>query len=67
VSGNMAGWEAGGHYTRGYWGELDGFARSVLGETDPSPTLDDGVEAMRLIEAIVQSVESGQPVAVADV
>jgi len=64
VSGNMAGWEAGGHYTRGYWGELSHFARAVLGQVEPTPTLADGVAAMALIEAILQSVESGQPVSV---
>ena len=63
----MAGWEAGGHYTRGYWGELNHFARAVLGEVGPSPTLADGVAAMRLIEAIMQSVASGQPVTVGEV
>ena len=62
VSGNMAGWAAGGHYTRGYWGELNHFARAVLGQVPPGPTLDDGVEAMRLIEKIVESAATGQPV-----
>lgn len=62
VSGNMAGWASGGHYTRGYWGELNHFARAVLGEVAPSPTLEDGVEAMRLIDAIIESVESGRSV-----
>lgn len=66
VSGNMAGWAAGGHYTRGYWGELSHFARAVLGQVAPTPTLDDGVEAMRLIEAILLSLETGQAVKVAD-
>jgi len=62
VSGNMAGWAAGGHYTRGYWGELRHFARAILGQVAPIATLDDGVAAMRLIDAIVQSAASGQPV-----
>jgi predicted dehydrogenase len=62
VSGNMAGWAAGGHYTRGYWGELDRFARAVAGQCDPTPTLEDGVEAMRLIEAILLSVTTGAEV-----
>lgn len=64
VSGNMAGWAAGGHYTRGYWGELNHFARAVLKQAPPGPTLDDGVEAVRLIEKIVESVETGRPVQV---
>ena len=65
VSGNMAGWAAGGHYTRGYWGELSHFARAALGQVAPTPTLDDGVEAMRLIDAILLSAQSGQAVRVA--
>ena len=62
VSGNMAGWAAGGHYTRGYWGELSRFARAVLGKVEPAPTLDDGVQAVQLIEAIMESVENARPV-----
>ena len=61
VSGNQAGWAAGGHYTRGYWGELSHFARAVLGLVKPAPTLEDGVEAMRLIDRIMGSIGSGQP------
>ena len=55
VSGNMAGWAAGGHYQRGYWGELSRFARACLGLEEPSPTLDDGARAIRLIEALLES------------
>ena len=62
VSGNMSVWEAGGHYTRGYCGELSHFARAVLGQVEPAATLDDGVAAMRLIDCIMESVESGAPV-----
>ena len=62
VSGNMAGWASGGHYTRGYWGELNHFAHAVLGDCAPTPTLQDGVEAVRLIDAIIESMECGQPV-----
>ncbi len=62
VSGNMAGWEAGGHYTRGYWGELSHFARAVLGHVEPESTLRDGAEALKLIEGIMDSVESKRPV-----
>jgi myo-inositol 2-dehydrogenase/D-chiro-inositol 1-dehydrogenase len=64
VSGNMAGWAAGGHYTRGYWGELNHFARAVLNQVVPAPTLQDGVEAIRLIDCIIESIECGQPVSV---
>lgn len=62
VSGNMAGWAAGGHYTRGYWGELNHFARAVLAQVTPSPTLEDGVRAVEIIDALVRSVESGEEV-----
>ncbi len=62
VSGNMAGWGSGGHYTRGYWGELSQFARAVLGLVEPTPSLDDGVEAVRLIHAMLDSAASGQEV-----
>jgi myo-inositol 2-dehydrogenase/D-chiro-inositol 1-dehydrogenase len=65
VSGNMAGWEAGGHYTRGYWGELQQFARSLTGQAEPVPSLADGVKAIQLIEAILTSVETHQPVVLA--
>jgi predicted dehydrogenase len=64
VSGNMAGWAAGGHYTRGYWGELQHFARAVLGEVPPGPTLDDGVAGMRVIDAILESISRGVEIAV---
>lgn len=56
VSGNMAGWTSGGHYTRGYWGELSHFARALLGQVTPTPTLEDGAEAVRLIEEIMAQV-----------
>jgi predicted dehydrogenase len=62
VSGNMAGWAAGGHYTRGYWGELNHFAHAVLGEVAASPTLEDGVRAVEIIDAIVRSIECGEAV-----
>jgi predicted dehydrogenase len=62
VSGNLAFWWAGGHYQRGYWGELSNFARAVLGLEPPGPTLEDGVQAHRLIAAILASAESGRQV-----
>jgi len=60
----MAGWAAGGHYTRGYWGELQHFARAVLGEVPPGPTLEDGVANMRLIDCILESIARGEQVAI---
>jgi myo-inositol 2-dehydrogenase/D-chiro-inositol 1-dehydrogenase len=68
VSGNMAGWWAGGHYTRGYWGELNHFARACLGWVEPGPTLEDGMEAMRFIEAAMTSLrEEHRPVALEEI
>ncbi len=61
VSGNMAGWSAGGHYTRGYWGELNHFAQAVLGKVKPSPNLNDGVSAMKIIDSIIISLETREP------
>lgn len=61
VSGNLSGWTAGGHYTRGYHGELEHFARAVLGQADPVATLADDHKALQLIEAILQSTETSQP------
>jgi predicted dehydrogenase len=55
----MAGWAAGGHYTRGYWGELNHFAKACLGKIKPTSTLEDGVEAMAIIEAIMDSINNG--------
>lgn len=63
VSGNMAGWWAGGHYTRGYWGELSHFARALQGTVEPEATLEDGLRAMELVEAILESIASNRPVA----
>lgn len=62
VSGNMAGWAAGGHYTRGYWGELDHFAKAVLGQVEPQATLEDGLQAMRFVDAILESAAAGATV-----
>ncbi len=64
VSGNMAGWAAGGHYQRGYWGELSRFARACLGLELPSPNLEDGIRDIRLIEAMLESAATGREVVV---
>jgi predicted dehydrogenase len=58
----MAGWSAGGHYTRGYCGELDHFAKAVLGKVKPIATLEDGVEAIKIIECILDSIKTRQPI-----
>ena len=62
VTGSLACWWAGGHYQRGYWGELSNFARAVLGLQAPRPTLEDGVQAHRIIKAILESAESERQV-----
>jgi myo-inositol 2-dehydrogenase/D-chiro-inositol 1-dehydrogenase len=68
VSGNMAGWWAGGHYTRGYWGELSQFAKALLGQAEPTPSLADGLANMRFIEAVMISLrENNRVVKLADV
>lgn len=48
---------------RFYW-EISHFLDCVEGNTTPIVTGEDGVEAMRLIEAARQSIETGQPVTV---
>ena len=67
VSGNMAGWHAGGHYTRGYWGELNHFAQAVLGKVKPTSDLNDGVSAMKIIDSIMISAESREPFLLFDI
>lgn len=64
VSGNMAGWAAGGHYQRGYWGELSHFARACLGLEKPSPDLMDSASNIRLIEAMLESTHTGNQVSI---
>ncbi len=67
VFGNASGWWPSGHYTRGYWGELNHFALSVLGRTAPRATLHDGVVAMQIIDAMFMSAERGAPVSISEV
>ncbi len=63
VSGNMAGWWAGSHYTRGYWGELDHFAKACREQVEPTPTLEDGLKALHFIDCSLASAErGGEPV-----
>ena len=47
-------------YLIGYQGELEHFARSVLEGKEPSSSLKDGVEALRIAEAIWESVTTGK-------
>jgi len=64
---NASGWWPSGHYTRGYWGEMSHFARACQGVVEPAPTLDDSVETMRVVQAIMLSLETSQPVCLRDV
>ena len=64
VSGNMAGWTSSGHYTRGYWGELQHFTQAVIGQVSPGPDLADGVIALKLIDSILLSAQTGECVTV---
>jgi myo-inositol 2-dehydrogenase/D-chiro-inositol 1-dehydrogenase len=67
TSHNLSGWFSSGHHTKGYWGELNHFARAVLGEVEPVATLEDGAQDMRIIEAIMLSLDTGGEVVVASV
>ncbi|MGQ9730246.1 MAG: Gfo/Idh/MocA family protein [Candidatus Zipacnadales bacterium] len=67
TSHNLSSWWSSGHYTKGYWGELNHFVQTVLGNVEPRATLEDGAQDMRIIEAILLSVERGEPVTLADV
>ena len=49
----------------GYVGELQNFARAVLGQEDVAADLVDGVRALEIAEAIWESAGSGKPVALA--
>lgn len=46
----------------GYWGQMQAFARAVLTGVSDSPTLYDAYRAMRICEAILDSIEQGAPV-----
>lgn len=67
TSHNLSSWFSSGHYTKGYWGELSHFARALLGHAEPTATLDDGAQDMRIIEGILRSIEIGKEVSVDEV
>jgi len=67
VNGNQSGWFSGGHYTRGYWGEMSHFARALCGQVAPQSTLADGLEAVRVIEAIQISAGKREAVTLSEV
>jgi myo-inositol 2-dehydrogenase/D-chiro-inositol 1-dehydrogenase len=45
---------------KGYRALLTAFLRAVRGEANDAPTIDDGVRAMRVLEAMMRSMASGQ-------
>lgn len=49
----------------GYWGQMQAFARAVQTGVSDSPTLRDAYQAMRVCEAILDSIEQKEPVTVA--
>ena len=48
----------------GYEGEMRHFVQCCLGNCQPSPDLHDGVEALKIVRAILKSVEEKMPVKV---
>lgn len=48
----------------GYWIQMQAFAKAVQTEKQNSPSLYDGYQAMRVCEAILDSIEKGQPIEV---
>ena len=57
------GWSYAGHLRPGYMEELVAFARSIREGLQTTGTLDDGAAALRVCEAILESVRSGGSVA----
>ena len=49
----------------GYWGQMEAFAHAVQTGIPDSPTLRDAYQAMRVCEALLDSIQHGEPVAVA--
>ncbi len=48
----------------GYWGQLEAFARAVQTGIPDSPTLRDAYQALRVCEALLDSIQRGEPIAV---
>ncbi len=51
-------------YTDAYSKEITAFVNAIVGDTHPTPTGIDGLEALKLAEAALASLESGRAVAV---
>jgi len=54
-----------GKVVTGYVGELEHFAKSLLSGTPASASLSDGVESLRLSEAVWESVQTGKTIELA--
>jgi predicted dehydrogenase len=54
------GWSYAGHLRPGYMEELVAFARAIREGTPTGASLDDGVAALRVCEAILESVKTGR-------
>ena len=48
----------------GYWVQMQAFGRAIQSGVQGSPSIRDGYQAMRVCEAILDSIEQGEPVAV---
>jgi predicted dehydrogenase len=56
------GWSYAGHLRPGYLEELVAFARAIREDVPASPSLDDAAAALRVCEAILESVRTGTTV-----
>jgi predicted dehydrogenase len=59
------GWSYAGHLRPGYMEELVAFARAIREGLPAGASLDDGAAAVRICEAILESVTTGRSVALA--
>jgi predicted dehydrogenase len=62
VRDTQAGWAL--RFKDGYLEELKAFIRAVLADTVPTPSLEDGLRVVRVVEAGHESLALGQPVAI---
>ncbi len=51
-------------YLRGYYGEIEHFIRSITENREPRPNIEDGYKALRIAEAVWESVNKGVPIEV---
>jgi predicted dehydrogenase len=58
--------DADNHVLQGYAGELRHFAEAIAAGSAVSPNIEDGVEAMRMVEALVEAPEGISPLRLPD-